>query len=331
MTRVFRSAPAVRANVPLLLALIGPSGSGKTFSAHRLARGIQQVQPGPIFGIDTEGQRMAELADRFTFHRVPFAPPFGSLDYLAAIQHCVSEGARTVIIDSMSHEHEGPGGMLDSAERDLQERVERRLESDASAKRWKLEQSYKLSSFIKPKADRQKLIQAILQLPCNIIMCFRAKEKIEPKPGDSPKHLGWMPIGGDEFWYEMTARCLLLPGCNGTPVWSSENEGERMAMRMPEQFKGILRGQLSEAMGEKMARWASGNAVGDMSETLALLESADDLEALRRIVAGTRNMQWTDDQRATIKKALDARQSALKSGAVPGTTEEKKDGNEKQQ
>jgi ABC-type sulfate/molybdate transport systems ATPase subunit len=45
--RTFRREPAVRASVPLLVALIGPSGSGKTFSALRLATGIQRVQEGP--------------------------------------------------------------------------------------------------------------------------------------------------------------------------------------------------------------------------------------------------------------------------------------------
>jgi hypothetical protein len=335
--RQFVSAPAVRANVPLLVALIGPSGGGKTFSAHRLARGIQRVQPGPIFGIDTEGKRMAELADRFEFQRVEFTPPFGSLDYMAAIQHCVSKGSQTVIIDSMSHEHEGPGGMLESAERIIEEKIARKVEQGHLQKpedwKWDKERDkLKLGSFIKPKADRQKLIQYLLQLHCNVIMCFRAKEKIRPRPGnkDGPEQLGWMPIGGDEFWYEMTVRMLLLPGANGVPATQATGDGERLAMRIPEQFATVCRGQINEEMGERMAKWAAGNPVGDLSATLAQFESAADEEALRRIAQASRGMQWTEAERVTIKKALGERQTALRSGAVPGQSEEKQDGTAKQ-
>lgn len=333
MTRTFRSAPAVRANVPLLLALIGPSGGGKTFSAHRLARGIQRVQPGKIFGVDTERKRMCELADRFSFEHVDFEPPYGSLDYRDCIQHCVERGARTVIIDSMSHEHEGVGGCLDAHQTELARRMANRHPDlvDGTAAYDKQADKLSQSCWIKPKADRKKLINYIVtEVPCNVIMCFRAQEKNKIGGGKLIPQ-GWMPIGPESFWFEMTARFLLLPGANGVPTWRSEFEGEKIAMRLPEQFQGFARGQLTEDVGEKMARWATGSAVGDMTETIAQLESAEDLEALRRIVAGTRNMQWTDEQRVTIKKTLDARQSALKSGVVPGAVEEKKDGIEKQQ
>jgi ABC-type dipeptide/oligopeptide/nickel transport system ATPase subunit len=327
--RSFRSEIAVRENVPLLVALIGPSGSGKTFSALRLAVGIQRVQPGPIHGISTEGKRMLELADRFTFQHVSFAPPFGSLDYLAAIQHCVHEGARTVIIDNMSHEHEGPGGMLDCAERQIEERiafkVERReLENADDWKADKERQKLKMSSFIKPKADRSKLIQGILQMPCNIIMCFRAKEKLEPGGGQrgEPKPLGWMPIGGDEFWYEMTARCLLLPQCNGVPTWSSEQQGERFAMRRPAQFSRILADgrQLTEEVGEEMARWAAGNAILDVENTLTLIRDSVSVEALRQVANAQRAQPWQPEQRERIASAIKEKQLELK---APVTPEEK--------
>jgi hypothetical protein len=324
--RQFRSARAVRANVPLLLALIGPSGGGKTYSAHRLARGIQRVQPGPIFGIDTEGQRMAELADRFEFDRVPFAPPFGSLDYMAAIQHCVERGAKTIIIDSMSHEHEGPGGMLDAADQIVEEKIRRKVEHGdlASPDDWKADkerQKLKLGSYIKPKSERQKLIQYILQIPCNVIMCFRSKEKIKPVAGKEPEHLGWMPIGGDEYWYEMTARCLLLPGANGAPTWSASGDGEKLAMRLPEQFKDVLKGQLSEDMGERMARWAVGTVSKPFAEVLELVAAAVTADEAKKVANELRNSSWTKEQRDSVRSAIEA-----KAGAVPAENGEKEDG-----
>lgn len=331
--RQFTSSRAVRENVPLLVALIGPSGSGKTFSAHRLARGFARVQPGKIFGVDTEGKRMAELADRFEFERVPFAAPFGSLDYIAAIQHCVERGARTVIVDSMSHEHEGAGGMLETAQAFIDEKLRRDNLDPDSDEGWKRAQSLRMSSFIAPKARRAKLIQYMTQLECNLILCFRAKEKIEPVKGGQPKQLGWMPIGGDEFWYEMTARFLLLPGSEGSPTWSSKNEGEKAAIRLPEQFRGILNGQISEDMGERMARWATGTAGLSLERTLAEAEALSSIEALRVFAQNIATQPWTAEQKTAIRNALNARKVALgTAGQVPaGKAEENADGKGTQQ
>ena len=111
--RKFDDAPAVRKATPMLFGLIGPSGSGKTYSALRLATGMQRVSGGEIFMIDTEGNRGLHYADQFKYRHVPFHPPFSPLDYIAAIEHCVAQGATTIIVDSMSHEHTGQGGVLE--------------------------------------------------------------------------------------------------------------------------------------------------------------------------------------------------------------------------
>jgi hypothetical protein len=101
---------ATRDKTPLLVGIVGSSSSGKTFSALRLATGFQRVNPGEIFVIDTEAGRALQYADDFKFVHVPFGAPFGPLDYLDVIKYCVENGASNIVIDSMSHEHEGPGG-----------------------------------------------------------------------------------------------------------------------------------------------------------------------------------------------------------------------------
>src|SRR5690606_35477146 len=120
VARTFEDRPAVRTATPLLFGLIGPSGSGKTFSALRIASGMQRVIGGDIFLIDTESSRALHYAEKFRFRHVAFTPPFSPLDYLGAIEHCVSKGAKIVIIDSMSHEHEGPGGVLEWHEQEVE-------------------------------------------------------------------------------------------------------------------------------------------------------------------------------------------------------------------
>lgn len=252
--RVFEDKPATRDKVPLLIGLMGASGSGKTFSALRLASGIQSTLGGDIYVIDTEANRAKHYADRFTFRHLPFGAPFGSLDYLAAIDHCVKKGAGIIVVDSMSHEHEGPGGVLEQHERELD-----RMAGQDYGKR----NSMNLIAWAKPKAARRQLINSLLQMNAHFIFCFRAKEKAKPVKRDGKtvvENQGWMPIAGEEFVYEQTVNCLLLPGSNGVPVWQSEEPGERAMMKLPEQFRPIFadRQPLSEDIGRKMAEWAKG-------------------------------------------------------------------------
>lgn len=253
MGRTFEDVPAVRTAVPLLIGLMGPSGGGKTFSALRLATGFQRVIGGDIFVIDTEARRSLHYADRFKFRHMPFGAPFSPLDYLEAIEHCVSKGAKTVIVDSMSHEHEGPGGVLEM--------------HDAEMQRMGGGERNSFAAWAKPKGERRRMINSILQQPCSFIFCFRAKEKIKPPPKGSGSRdmieLGFMPIAGEEFVYEMTLNALLLPNAGGVPTWKSDYTGERQMIKLPEMFRQQLAtsdGPLSEDTGEMLARWAAGGS-----------------------------------------------------------------------
>ena len=281
MTRTFEDKPATRSSVPLLIGLTGASGSGKTFSALRLATGIQRVAGGEIFVVDTESRRSLHYADVFRFRHVEFTAPFSPLDYLAAIEHCVSKGAKTIVVDSMSHEHEGPGGVLEWHDR----------LTDELAQRWKTSrEKVQLTAWGEPKAARRRLINTVLQLGCNAVFCFRAKDKIKPPPKGEREvqSLGWMPIAGEEFVYEMTANCLLYPGSKGTPTWNPVLAGEKQMTKLPSYLSTVLNPggngtgqQLSEDIGEAMAKWASGDDV--FGNTLEAIQSASTLAELDAI------------------------------------------------
>jgi hypothetical protein len=252
MTRSFSAVTAHRDQVPLLIGLMGPSGGGKTYSALRLATGIQTVAGGDIYVIDTESKRSLHYADTFQFKHVEFVAPFGSGDYLEALQFCIKAGAKTVVVDSMSHEHEGPGGYLDFHGKE----IERMAGND-----WQKAERVKMAAWIKPAAARRKLINGILQLNANFIFCFRAKEKTKPKQGGGIQELGWMPIAGDEFLFEQTLNCLLPPGSKGVPQWVSDNVGEKMMMKLPRQFEQLFSDgrPLDEKHGAGLAEWARGS------------------------------------------------------------------------
>ena len=51
---------------------------------------------------------------------------------------------------------------------------------------------------------------------------------------------GYMPIAGEEFVFEMTMNCLLLPGSAGVPQWQSNYPGERAMMKLPRQFERVM-------------------------------------------------------------------------------------------
>jgi hypothetical protein len=248
MSRTFDDKPAVRESVPLLIGIMGPSGGGKTFSALRLATGIQRIAGGDIFCIDTEARRSLNYAESFKFRHIDFRAPFSPGDYLEAIEHCVSKGAKTIIVDSMSHEHEGPGGVLEMHDVEL----DRMGGGDKNNFR----------AWQKPKAERRRFINGVLQMTVNFIFCFRAKEKMKVVPGQQPKEMGFMPIAGEEFIFEMTACCLLLPNAGGVPTWQTQFQGEQMMMKLPQQFREILtveKQPLSEDIGEALAKWARGD------------------------------------------------------------------------
>lgn len=253
----FQASPAKRMEVPLLVGIMAASGAGKTYSALRLATGMQQVYGGDIYGIDTENNRMLHYADQFKFQHVPFAPPFSSLRYLEAARYCIGQGAKIIIIDSMSHEHIGEGGYLETAENT----VTRIAGANAS---FKERERVKMLGWATAGPLRQKMIEGLKQLDGAFIFCFRAKEKVKPvRTGDGKTEvveMGFMPIAGEEWIYEMTLNCMLEPRSDGVPSWRNDFVGERLMMKLPQQFKHIFadRAPLSEDIGRQMAEWARG-------------------------------------------------------------------------
>ena len=314
MTRQFKATQAKREMVPMLVGLTGPSGCGKTYSALRLATGMQRITGGDIYVIDTEARRALHYADQFTFKHLELTEPFSPLDYLEAIEYCQKQGAKIIIVDSLSHEHEGPGGVLEMHDAEL----DRMAGKTDFAKRNKMT----FTAWAKPKAQRRKLINAILRLGVNGIFCFRAKEKIKIVKGKDPIHLGWQGICGDEFLYEMTINCLLYPGSGGVPNWKPDERGEAVMLKKPAHLASVFKdGQpLSEETGERLARWAQGDAPAqqepeDFEGLLTHLTNAPTLEILASTGKKWAKLPWTDEQKGILRATMQARQDELKSDA----------------
>lgn len=243
----FEFRPAKREQVGLLLGLAGPTSSGKTYSAMRLASGI--VGPGKSFAvIDTEAGRAKHYADDFRFSHCDLMPPFRPGRYLEAIKDAEAAGFAAIVIDSMSHEHAGEGGVVDWQEEELQ-----RMAGDNYGRR----EAMKMAAWIKPKMERKRLVSRLLQCRAHVIFCFRAEEKMamvkEIKDGKErsvPVSIGYQPICAKGFMFEMTASFLLTPDRQGVPQ-PIKLEGQHRAIFPDGQ-------EITEQSGAALAAWASG-------------------------------------------------------------------------
>jgi hypothetical protein len=103
---------ASRKRAKIKMALQGPSGSGKTMSALLIAYGLVNNWS-KIAVIDTENHSAELYAHLGPYNVVNIGAPFSPEKYIAAIQLCEQCDMQAIIIDSISHEWEGTGGILD--------------------------------------------------------------------------------------------------------------------------------------------------------------------------------------------------------------------------
>jgi hypothetical protein len=321
----FTFRPAVRENVGLLIGLSGGTGSGKTYSAFRLAKGIAGDRPFAV--IDTEAGRAKHYADAFHFDHGDLKPPFRPDAYADAIGAADKAGYPVIIVDSMSHEWAGEGGVLDWQEDELQ-----RMAGDD----YKRREACKMAAWIQPKIAHKQMVQRLLQVRAHLILCFRAEPKIEMVRNEQGKmeivekksltglH-GWIPITEKNLPYELTASFLLMADRPGVP----------QPIKLQEQHRALfpLDEPITEASGARLAAWAKGGAVpsSDTRNTpdthqpidwLARIHEASTKTALQAVGKQLKaaNRTLPADELATLRAAYDARLKAITTptaGAAP--------------
>ena len=250
----FTFRPATREAAKLLIGLCGPSGSGKTLSALKLATGLG----GNIAYVDTEQGRALQYAGDYSFMHCILPPPFGPDRYSAIVDAAVKTGAKVVIVDSVSHVWEGPGGILEQVD------DARKRSDDRNA----------FSIWAGPKQAHQRFVNRLLQIPAHVILCFRAKEKKGLAPGSRGKmevvDLGWHPICEQGMVYELTVNALLSAEKKGSPIFDGFDFGKlpyNMAHLIP------VGKQISEDTGRAIAEWcASGGSPTPKSDRLSAID-----------------------------------------------------------
>lgn len=246
-----------------IIGFIGPSGSGKTVSALLTAYGmVAEKFPDAsdaerwekVGVIDTEHSRSQLYVNEAfgsstigEFLHLDLAPPYSTDRYQQAIEMMVNEGVEVVVIDSLSHNWQGEGGIVDTHAN----------MTGNSFQNWG-----------KLAGETNNLVKTLTRNNIHILCTLRTKTEyvleLNDKGKQSPKKIGTKPMQKDEMEYEFMINFNV--GIDHIVETTKDNT------RLFEGTQFIV----DESVGRKLFRWLElGQDV--MAEEKKLRE-AEDLE-----------------------------------------------------
>nr|MDH3153203.1 AAA family ATPase [Bacillus licheniformis] len=198
---MFQVTNAQREKEKAIVGFIGPSGSGKTAGALLVAYGMmREAYPdasdkevwSKIGVVDTEHRRAKLYANlQFDdvrigdFKHIDFTPPYTTERYQMALEAIKEAGAEVVIIDSLSHNWAGEGGI-----------VEKHGEMQGNS----------FQNWGKLAPETTKLIKTLTQNDVHILATLRTKTEYVVEPNSegkmAPRKVGTKPVQKDEMEYE---------------------------------------------------------------------------------------------------------------------------------
>jgi len=232
---MFKIEEARREGAKIVLGIAGTSGSGKTYSAIQVGYGLAGKSGKHLGFLDTENRRGRLYSDILPepFQIADFEPPFSPDRYIEGIRAFEKTGCKVLVIDSITHEWEGTGGCEEIA-----------TAGDPKTPRWN-----------KAKLEHKKFMNCLLQSSMDIIVCIRAREKVDMKDPRNVKSLGIQPITEKNVLFEMTASLMM------------EDEGRHQkVIKCPDALRPILgrtNDYLTAEDGVKLRQWIDGAAPVD--------------------------------------------------------------------
>lgn len=179
---------AERKKAKLRLALSGTSGSGKTYGALQIAKGLG----GKVAVIDTERGSASLYSDMMDFDVVELGPPYEPERFIEIMEAAAREGYDVLVIDSITHEWKGAGGMLE-----IVDNIARAKFRGNSYAAWN-------------EGDKRhrRFVDAMLHSPMHIIVTMRSKAVYVEGERNGKKTIekqGAAPEQRDGIEYEFTA------------------------------------------------------------------------------------------------------------------------------
>jgi len=273
---------ASKKQIKLKVALNGSSGSGKTTSSLLMAYGLVGDW-GKICVIDTEN-RSSELyvgmkVGNVTigeFMTIQLSKPFAPEKYVEALEMCIkSNDIDCIIVDSMSHEWDGSGGVLD-------------IHSSMTGNSF--------TNWAKLTPRHNKFIETIVFSPKHIIGCFRSKQDyvMQEKNGKQvPEKVGLKAITREGVDYEFTL-CFDLD-IKHNSVASKDRTG--LFMDKPDFI-------ISDETGVKLATWCSeGVEIETPDVKLNKCTTLDELKEVFTNLSGNEKIKY-NELKETIKEKL---------------------------
>lgn len=233
------------------MGLQGPSGSGKTYSALLLAYGLVKDWD-KIVVIDSENHSADLYAHLGDYSVVQISPLFSPAKYIEAIELCEAAGMEVIIIDSISHEWEGQGGILD-------------IHSNMMGNSF--------TNWSKVTPMHNSFVNKILQSPAHVIATVRSKVDyvLSDRNGKMvPEKVGLKGITREGMDYEFTI--VLDIDLKHHASASKDRTGL---------FSDKPQFVITEATGELIKDWClSGFKVSDIEAEIEQCTSIDDLRKL---------------------------------------------------
>lgn len=326
MTFSFAPAASFTEKAGVFVSLTGGTNSGKTFSALRLARGIAGPE-GKIAVLDTEGGRTLHLKRDFAFDASVMEAPFRPERFAEAAEAAERAGYAVLVIDSFSMEWVGIGGVLDWQAEELEASVQRALSNrNNNRPEWKLRESFKMASWIKPKTAHKAMVYALLQRRIPIIFSIRGEETVKPgeNPGDKPTRI-LKSVCNSQFPFEVTVSFRLEADRKGYIDLSDPK-----SWKMEGCHRDIFRHgeQLGETHGAALAAWARGEMPNPAADgaprqsgrermiAAARAEAAKGTAALRAFLAERSEQQAA--ALASVLADLETAAAAVDTDTFPG-------------
>lgn len=172
----FKAAPASKQNILVRAFFDGTQWAGKTFSALAFASGL--CPEGKVIGVvDTEGEASNDYADHFNYIVMPLNAPYSPDRYRQAIEALMQQyDIGVLIIDSISHEWEGSGGVLEA---------KHLYEQQYKAQRGKNADSY--YTWREYTMVHNRFLEYLIHLPTHLIQTCRTKPHYEVIAGQRQK------------------------------------------------------------------------------------------------------------------------------------------------